>query len=537
MKGKKIISVLCSAALVFSAAAPASALGTDKEGSIGSPLYTGSAETCSYYFLAPEDWFRPEYGAENEDIGCYWWLPEETAEFPGVKMTPAFDIGENVFKAEVPKQTNTIIFSNFIEARISDPEYGKSAPVTQTINTEGYEKGECEYDPQLVTDSFDGWIYVLNRDRDFDDEYEMVEPYHRHGAWFRLDDYKNHADYYGTYSKSETSSSGTIYFDASKWGSESILFYIFDKNTGKVATPDGWTDEEMWGNTALRGTPSMNGNGVFESFEFKLESDQDVYVIFHDPKTDNQLVEIKLDADCLGKCAYPTGEFTDPSLSDGKELAAFKSDFDYVSHQESAAVAGATIYFDASEWGSESILFYIFDKNTGKVATPNGWTDEEMWGNTALCGTPSANGSGVFQSFKFDLESEQDAYVIFHDPKTDNQLAELKLDFFDLDTCAYPTGEFTDPSVNDGKELAAFKSDFDFTEPQYGDLDGDGQITAGDALEALRLSSGLLELTAANTKAADVDGDGQVTASDALAILRHSAGADDENSIIGKPIE
>ena len=55
-----------------------------------------------------------------------------------------------------------------------------------------------------------------------------------------------------------------------------------------------------------------------------------------------------------------------------------------------------------------------------------------------------------------------------------------------------------------------------------GDIDGDGEVTAADALLALRTAMGMMELTEAQFEEADVDGDGEVTAADALLILRAS---------------
>ena len=58
-----------------------------------------------------------------------------------------------------------------------------------------------------------------------------------------------------------------------------------------------------------------------------------------------------------------------------------------------------------------------------------------------------------------------------------------------------------------------------------GDLDGDGDITVGDALMALRVAAKLTTFeNEALFNAADVDGDGDITVSDALRILRVAAG-------------
>ena len=69
-----------------------------------------------------------------------------------------------------------------------------------------------------------------------------------------------------------------------------------------------------------------------------------------------------------------------------------------------------------------------------------------------------------------------------------------------------------------------------------GDVDGDGNITANDALMILRASVGMETLTPEQSALADVDGDGSVTANDALAVLRYSIGFIDEDSRINKPI-
>lgn len=53
-----------------------------------------------------------------------------------------------------------------------------------------------------------------------------------------------------------------------------------------------------------------------------------------------------------------------------------------------------------------------------------------------------------------------------------------------------------------------------------GDVNGDGRITTGDVVLALRMAIGLLTPTAAQARAADVNGDGKVDVGDALLILR-----------------
>ncbi len=69
----------------------------------------------------------------------------------------------------------------------------------------------------------------------------------------------------------------------------------------------------------------------------------------------------------------------------------------------------------------------------------------------------------------------------------------------------------------------------------YGDLDGDGDITANDALMILRASVGMETLTPEQIALADVDGDGDITANDALVVLRYSVGMGDGGNV-GKEI-
>ena len=70
------------------------------------------------------------------------------------------------------------------------------------------------------------------------------------------------------------------------------------------------------------------------------------------------------------------------------------------------------------------------------------------------------------------------------------------------------------------------------TEPvQYGDVDGDGEITADDALNILKSKAGLLVLTDKAKKVADVDGDGEITSDDALDILKKKAGLIDKFAV------
>ena len=62
------------------------------------------------------------------------------------------------------------------------------------------------------------------------------------------------------------------------------------------------------------------------------------------------------------------------------------------------------------------------------------------------------------------------------------------------------------------------------TPGEPGDLNGDGEVTAADALLVLRASLGIVELTPEQEALADVNGDGTVNGQDALLVLRMSLG-------------
>ena len=189
LKLKKIASVLLTAALLATTACFAT-------------VSASADETATYYFLAPDDFF-----ATNDQVGFYYWAPAENAAWPGQAMTPAPEVGENVFKCEAPSMdaTSTIIFNAFVDAgNPADPALAAVAHQTVNINTEGYAEGESEvYDALgMELDDFNGMIYVLNRhDRTINDYSGAATTV---GEWFSIDPsapnyYKNFDKYYGSY--------------------------------------------------------------------------------------------------------------------------------------------------------------------------------------------------------------------------------------------------------------------------------------------------------------------------------------------------
>lgn len=80
--------------------------------------------------------------------------------------------------------------------------------------------------------------------------------------------------------------------------------------------------------------------------------------------------------------------------------------------------------------------------------------------------------------------------------------------------------------------FALFCSLFSFANAagvRVGDADGDGNVTAGDARLALRVSAGIDKASYYAKQYADTNADGKITADDARMLLRVSAGLEDES--------
>ncbi len=185
---KKVISILLSAAMLVAMLC------------VGVGSVTAAADdTYTYYFLAPDNFFKTEAGASNSSVGVYWWQPEALAlTWPGVEMTAAPEVGENIFKIEnVSPDTTTVIFNAFVDAgNPADPKLAAVAHQTTDINTEGYDADEA-YEGCPECENFNGMIYVLNLNEKSINDFSKAETIG--GAWFTLDDYKNNETYYGSY--------------------------------------------------------------------------------------------------------------------------------------------------------------------------------------------------------------------------------------------------------------------------------------------------------------------------------------------------
>ena len=104
---KKVISILLSAAMLVAIFC------------VGFGALSASADdNVTYYFLAPDNYFKTEAGASNTNVGYYFWEAGGNGAWPGQAATPAPEVHPNAFKISVPNNDNvaTIIFNAFVDA-------------------------------------------------------------------------------------------------------------------------------------------------------------------------------------------------------------------------------------------------------------------------------------------------------------------------------------------------------------------------------------------------------------------------------------
>ena len=158
-------------------------IGADNDPLKKAALHFPDDNLVTYYFLAPN-----AYLTDSNSVGFYYWIPSENAGWPGLEMTPAPEIGKNIFKCRVPDNSSTIaiIFNSF----------DNSMHQTENINLEGYVKGNSEL--YETRDNFYDMIFVINSQQDHFAASTDT------GEWFSIDPsadnyYKNYLDNSGEY--------------------------------------------------------------------------------------------------------------------------------------------------------------------------------------------------------------------------------------------------------------------------------------------------------------------------------------------------
>ena len=471
-------------------------------------------EKVTYYFLAPDNFFKTEAGAINEDVGYYYWQPSENAAWPGEKATPAPEVGSNVFKIEIANSdyTGTVIFNAFVDAgNPADPEKAKVAHQTVNIDLE-----ECDYY---------GMIYVLANDNEHRSVGEFSGAYTTGGNWFSInptdDNYYKNSYNYTTYNledvapvppvdkahhKDDTVTLTYSIGNVPRIGSfGSQIFYntevleltAIEQNYTKgavVTNPDpdefaaGEVDPDTWkvgDSLKVGGTVDPKGKiADFESdpvpvvtYTFKAIKDFNDSDMGFNVKT-NKVVQVSEDKqstirlvanenddasayvhiDYVIECPHNVEPIPKP---DPIETPDPKPEPDPEPVQNPH-----TFFFDTGDWNSTQIQFFIWD-GEGYYATKDGWTDSNPWGsNKKLGGTlredlsgKNGNTGNVFESYPVELESDKLYYVIFNDPDLGHTYTCCLRTEAYLDT-AYRTGVmYENPEdFNDINEEARFRN-------------------------------------------------------------------------------
>ena len=554
---------------------------------IRTPDTSSSPDTYTYYFLAPDNYFETGAGAVNSSVGAYWWGPDEPAAWPGVEMTPAFDVGENIFKIEgVTKETTNIIFNSFVDAGSpADPSLAECAYQTIDINTEGYDSEyECPYDTSVITDNFNGWIYVLNNDWTSDlSEFSGIRPVG--GAWFTLDDYKNHDDYYGTYDFDQEYSPdintdpyedddnpreyhyGDIVEFAVRFGNiegGSICSYEYnipynDFYVEPLLTNDGKLVYESFATNSEQ-APELSVDDELLNIHISMNSPKGIEQETSEESVELFKIKFKVNSTIiLGNWDGPINGYCESlkMVSDDSGLtipllhtSGFDNDGD--------------VY---SDWGiifSDNLLPKEgSDKgeikfNAGDIVDVTVRMGNIMDGTVAAydydCYYDPEFAEPVLDEFgELVMESyatnDNDPPMVIANPTNPGL---IKLGFVSgwgikQDTSGKPVdllkiqfkvkkdasklgimGKCTTLAIvtNDGEAVTILgprnAAEDIYTSLNIGDLDNDGAITSSDALNILRLSVGLDNSTPEKQTLADIDEDGAVSSSDALDVIRYS---------------
>ena len=258
----------------------------------------------TYYFLAPDNYFLENRGAFNGDVGAYWWIDDNNGGFesdywPGTRMSAAPEVGNNVFKiTNVTSKTDWIVFNSYISNNTGTVEESLADLRTVNIDTHGYH-GNCPYNSGLNTDNFDGWIYVLNNNLSgYNNEGVNVTE----GAWFRLDDYMNYDEYYGSYSSTRYRKGdiitvdillGNVTIDGEPAGMGAMNYELYyDSNVLEYQSSESDNKLYMFNPTDHQGTLKMAAMAAtFISFDYSRDTKAPVFHVY---------LKVTEDTDTLG---------------------------------------------------------------------------------------------------------------------------------------------------------------------------------------------------------------------------------------------
>lgn len=152
---------------------------------------------------------------------------------------------------------------------------------------------------------------------------------------------------------------------------------------------------------------------------------------------------------------------------------------------------------------------YSYEEIVGTIADVAEGLDAKAYGNSADAV------KAALEKVAYDLVTLKTATATANNPYDEDTYAFIK-----YNRVHKSETDSQKALVADYKALLKTVEDAGKSDVTKGDVDGDGVVSALDALAALKAASEAITLTDAQKAAADVDGDGYVTALDALAILK-----------------
>jgi len=296
----------------------------------------------------------------------------------------------------------------------------------------------------------------------------------------------------------------------------SVQLGEFLESTGRTAAPTGVNIQDdtnpaklTYGAFSFGSVNGPSGSGVLATIKFQTLSKGTSDL----PLTDVQVTDINGDVQAVelknGSIIVNGGEtmvkivpaFSQIGLNDTAtvdikiENVNNLGAFEFVLHYDGNIVEVAE---------TSNVILGDFPGSTGRTVVPTGPNIDNVKGEL------------TFGAFSFGIASG---------PNGDGVLAEITLTAKNV---GETTLELKNVQVTDTNgnliPVTVLDGQLSVVSIKYGDVDGDGEITALDASKILQHIVGLISLSDSQLEAADVTGNGSVTALDAALVLQHTVG-------------
>ena len=574
---KKLLSLILAVAMVMSIFAIGFSTVAAADGETNPGTDGEETNTFTYYVLAPDNestpamWFWGLPAGQNAGDICKW--DEKGDHFA---MTAAPEVGKQVFSYALSADATGFLFADF-----------KDGKQTRDLNKRGYkpavntddedDRAVCNYattdeelsnfGKQLDIDNFNNMIFVCE-DTNADGQFV--------GSWYSIDpeakNYYRNSDAYKALNVQEIQS-GTFFFkpDGEIFPLDGKYnFYIWNNNGKHFSKKNGWQDEDVWDsfpNIGGKKVETTDGSVLWESFEFTIDPEVPTFAIVQVNGEKIQTCDCVITVDAFGKTMVATGgkiENMEDSQQQANEARFEGTDkcgpakgitstckvvgqvLDENADVNEMVAAKVNRYLGGSDWTYENVQKAI--KDIG--ATPDAVWDayEDLFGQNSTDDEMKAAKKvilGVEDEEETDDTADQGDKTESDDQgdktESDDQGDKTESD----DQGDKETDDQGDKETDDqGDSDTGKDSDTDPDKPDdgktkkglLGDVDGDGQITANDALLILRNSIGFKDTL--NEALGDIDGDGKLTSNDALAVLRYTVDLkDDANAKVGTEVD